>query len=398
MRVLVTGSAGFIGSHLVRALEARGDDVAGLDIVDSPAHDALDFFRTDNTRYDLAIHCAAVIGGRQGIDGSPLAVATNLALDSWYFNWLVRTGTPRAVYFSSSAAYPVDLQNDYTRARALREDDIRAGTFNIGRPDATYGWAKLSGEQLAEHARAAGVSVLVLRPFSGYGEDQALTYPFPALIRRAMSREDPFDIWGDGHQHRDWIHVDDVISATLAALDAGEQGPLNLGTGVATSFDELAARIIARVGGGYAPTIRHLADKPAGVAYRVADPTRMHAVYKPGVSLDKGIARALAAAEVTPAVILGLPHGQSITRGAATVRRLPLPLTGDDPREVVFSKRYREGKIYLYMNDEAVTDMLPDVWAYAEERLDEAAYAGGGHYLDGRRVRGQLPRWTPSIT
>jgi hypothetical protein len=50
------------------------------------------------------------------------------------------------------------------------------------------------------------------------------------------------------------------------------------------------------------------------------------------------------------------------------------------------------------MNDEAVTDMLPDVWAYAEERLDEAAYAGGGHYLDGRRVRGQLPRWTPSIT
>ena len=302
MRVLVTGSAGFIGRHLVEALEARGDDVAGLDILDSPAHDALDFFRTDGARYDLAIHCAAVIGGRQGIDGSPLAVATNLALDAWYFNWLVRTGTPRAVYFSSSAAYPVDLQLRLSGPRRLRENDVRLDTFSVGRPDAVYGWSKLTGEILAGHARAAGVDVLVLRPFSGYGSDQGLNYPFPAIVARAARREDPMDIWGDGEQVRDWVHADDVVAATLAALDAGEQGPLNIGTGIATSFNELAAMVVEQVGGGYDPVIRHLTDKPTGVAHRVADPTRMLAVHKPAVTLREGVRRALAAHALTAPV------------------------------------------------------------------------------------------------
>lgn len=292
MKVFVSGNAGFIGSALSDALEARGDEVHGLDIVNGPQFDALDFFRTDNTKYDLAFHCAAVIGGREGIDGSPLAVATNLALDSWYFRWLARTGTPRAVYFSSSAAYPVDLQVDLARPRQLRETDIRLDTFSIGRPDAVYGWSKLSGEILAGHARAAGCSVLVLRPFSGYGPRQGLNYPFPAIISRALRREDPFDIWGDGRQVRDWIHIDDVVGATLAALDSGQEGPVNLGTGRATSFDELAAMVIAQVP-GYSPTIRHLTDKPAGVAYRVADTDRMRMIYEPSVTLERGIAGAL---------------------------------------------------------------------------------------------------------
>lgn len=296
MRVLITGSSGFIGSHMKRALEERGDEVVGIDILDCPLFDALDFFRTDNTRFDLAIHCAAVIGGRQGIDGSPLAIATNLGLDAWYFNWLVRTGTPRAVYFSSSAAYPIDLQTDHATARELNEEDIRVGSRNIGLPDAVYGWAKLTGEHLSEYARAAGVDVLVCRPFSGYGEDQALDYPFPSIIARAACRDDPFDIWGDGEQVRDWIHVDDVIAVVLAALETGQEGPLNIGSGIGTSFNELARMVINQVGEGYNPTIRHLLGKPAGVVHRVCDPKRMLSFYTPTVSLTEGIARALAAA------------------------------------------------------------------------------------------------------
>jgi nucleoside-diphosphate-sugar epimerase len=302
VKVFVSGNAGFIGSALARALKTRGDEVAGLDIINGPQFDALDFFRTDNTRYDLAIHAAAVIGGREGIDGSPLAVATNLALDAWYFNWLIRTGTPRAVYFSSSAAYPVDLQDDHATARELSEEDIRIGRWSFGTPDAVYGWAKLTGEVLAEHARAAGCSVLVCRPFSGYGELQGLNYPFPSIVARAARREDPLDIWGDGEQVRDWIHVDDVVAATLAALDAGEEWATNLGTGIPTSFNELAAQVVEQVGDGYNPTIRHLLDKPTGVAYRVADPTRMLALHKPAVSLREGIRRALAVQNLTSPV------------------------------------------------------------------------------------------------
>lgn len=293
MRALITGHRGFVGRHLAAALQRRGDEVTGVDLADGD--DALDFFRDPWAHdFDLAVHCAAHIGGRAGIDGTPLAVATNLALDSWFFRWLQQSGTPAAVYFSSSAAYPVDLQNDLARPHRLRESDIRAGAANIGRPDATYGWAKLTGEQLAEHARTAGCRVLVVRPFSGYGSDQSTDYPFPSFVDRAVRLADPFEIWGDGEQTRDWVHIDDVTGATLTLLDAGESGPVNIGTGRATSFNQLAGMVIEARGGGYRPQIKHLVGAPSGVAYRVADPARMLDHYRPRVSLEDGIRRALA--------------------------------------------------------------------------------------------------------
>lgn len=98
MRVLLTGASGFVGRHLHRVLLDRGDDVFGIDLNPTPLvkhGDALDFFRHDDTPFDLAIHCAAIVGGRASIDGSPLGVGTNLALDAWYMRWLIRTGTPR---------------------------------------------------------------------------------------------------------------------------------------------------------------------------------------------------------------------------------------------------------------------------------------------------------------
>lgn len=286
MRVLLTGHRGFIGRHLHAALDARGDDVTGVDLVDG--RDALDLFRFDQRPYDLAIHCAAIVGGRASIDGSPLGVATNLALDAWYFRWLIRTGTPRAVYFSSSAAYPVALQQSGEIHR-LVETDIDLD--NPGKPDATYGLAKLTGEQLAPVVEAHGTRLHVLRPFSGYGGDQADCYPFPAFIGRAKRREDPFEIWGDGSSTRDWIHVDDLVGATLAAVDQDFTGPVNLGWGRATSFDELAGLVTAM--SGYRPELKYLPTAPQGVHHRVCDPKRMLDLYSPRVSLEEGIQRAL---------------------------------------------------------------------------------------------------------
>ena len=286
MRVLLTGGAGFIGRHLHRGLDERGDDVTTIDLADG--QDVLDFFRVDNTRYDLAIHAAAVVGGRASIDGSPLGVATNLALDSWYMRWLTRTGTPRAVYYSSSAAYPVALQGEDDPQR-LREDDI--DPFAPELPDATYGWAKLTGEQLAQYAEASGTRMHILRPMSGYGEDQSLDYPFPSFIARAQRRDDPFESWGDGTQTRDWIHVSDVVGATLTAVDQDAVGPYNLGWGRSTSFNELADMVTSAA--GYSPEYKHLRAAPTGVHHRVCDPTRMHDLYQPKVSLEEGIDRAL---------------------------------------------------------------------------------------------------------
>jgi nucleoside-diphosphate-sugar epimerase len=291
MRVLLTGAAGFVGRHLHRALLDRGDHVYGIDLNPTPlAHsgDALDFFRTDTQRFDLAIHCAAIVGGRASIDGSPLGVATNLALDSWYMRWLVRTGTPQAVYFSSSAAYPVALQQPGPIHR-LTETDIDYA--QPGRPDATYGLAKLTGEQLCQYAAAEGTRITVLRPFSGYGEDQDQAYPFPAFIRRARERQAPFEIWGHGDSTRDWIHIDDLVAATLTAVDQDVTGPVNLGTGRATSFDQLAQLVTTVV--GYRPERKHLSTAPQGVHHRVCDPTKMLTFYEPRITLEEGIHRAL---------------------------------------------------------------------------------------------------------
>ncbi|MEV6504776.1 NAD-dependent epimerase/dehydratase family protein [Streptomyces sp. NPDC051642] len=290
MHVLLTGHRGFVGRHLERELVERGHTVTGIELAHPFLYDALDFFREDDRRWDLAIHCAAVVGGRASIDGTPLGVATNLALDSWYMRWLVRTKTPRAVYFSSSAAYPVELQGE-TAHWQLHESFINLDEPEL--PDATYGWAKLTGERLAQYATAEGCQILIPRPFSGYGEDQDSAYPFPAFAARARRREDPFTIWGDGTSCRDWIHIDDLVGATLTLLDEGVTGPVNLGTGRATSFNELASLMAAEA--GYRPEMRYEAGAPQGVHTRVCNPSLMLGYYQPKVSLEEGVLRALAA-------------------------------------------------------------------------------------------------------
>jgi len=285
-----------LGRHFCQALTDRGDDVTAIDIVHG--QDALDLFRNGRRTFDVVLHCAAVAPHRAAIDGRALAVgAGGLELDSAMFQWAARTRPGRVVYFSSSAAYPTDLQNDFARPWNLREQDIRLDRLNIGSPDAIYGWVKLTGERLAEAYRAQGGAVTVVRPFSGYGEDQSASFPFGAFRDRARRREDPFVIWGDGTQVRDWIHVDDVVGAVLAAVDAEHDGPLNIATGVGTSMAELAAMFCAEA--GYDPTFEYLTDRPAGVAYRVGDPTLLHGVYVPRVDLAEGVKRTLSARPIS---------------------------------------------------------------------------------------------------
>lgn len=289
MKILITGHMGFVGSYFRRTLADH--DLTLVDKRDGFL--AQNFFNNEriheNTRYDLVIHLAAMVGGRAKIDGDPLAIAENLAIDSDMFRWAVRTRQPRIVYYSSSAAYPTYFQ-DRDRKWNLEEDDIQFGD-TTGVPDQTYGWGKLTGEVLAKHAEGEGVRVHIFRPFSGYGTDQSLDYPFPSFIARAKRGDNPFEIWGDGTQTRDFIHISDIVEATLAAVKLDVPGPLNLGTGRGTSFLELADMVTYEA--GYHPEIHLLRDKPVGCHYRVADSSKMLDIYTPKVSLEEGIARAL---------------------------------------------------------------------------------------------------------
>lgn len=280
MKILITGSEGFVGTHFKSALADH--DLTCIDI--KSGIDCRDFFKTDDTYFDMVIHLAAIVGGRQTIENSPLAVAVDLSIDAEMFNWALRTRPGKLVYFSSSAAYPVKAQR--YKHLGLLETNINLN--DISSPDLTYGWAKLTGEYQAKFAREAGLNVYVFRPFSGYGADQSLDYPFPSFLDRARRKEDPFVIWGDGTQERDFIHISDIVNAVIEITKyPSEHAAINLCTGVHTSFNTLAQMVCQEV--GYAPKILHLLDKPVGVKYRHGDPNLMLKYYKPKISLLEGI-------------------------------------------------------------------------------------------------------------
>lgn len=288
-RALITGNAGFVGSHFQRYLNLHDWSVDGIDLF--WGSDARRFFLNNTSAgcYDLVIHCAAIVGGRKTIDGAPLALASNLELDAGLFQWALRSRPGRVVYFSSSAAYPIAYQrNNFSR---LREDMINLDLLYQGLPDQLYGWAKLTGENLALRARQEGLNVSVVRPFSGYGERQDAAYPFPAFIDRALRREDPFQIWGSGRQVRDFIHIDDIVNATMTMVDNDIDGPVNLGCGNATAMGVLAEMICERA--GYKPEFAMIAAAPTGVNYRVCNPEKMLEFYAPVITLEEGIDRAL---------------------------------------------------------------------------------------------------------
>jgi UDP-glucose 4-epimerase len=332
--MLITGGCGFVGRHVVKYVLTRGlsDSIWLVDNLftgRSPdqwlpksftrtplsntctaykgqgatvyfVHDDVRRFFADYIaspvssglpRFGDAIHLASIVGGRSLIDGDPLLVATDLAIDAEMFQWTRTVKPDRLLYASSSAAYPVGLQG-FGNAVALRESYIQFDG-QVGMPDMTYGWSKLTGEYLSHiAARSYGQHVTCVRPFSGYGEDQEAVYPVPAIAERAAQKEDPLVVWGTGQQGRDFVHIDDCVDFIFKAMDSVSDGSgLNIGSGVLTTFLTVA-KMFAEIA-GYSPAIRPLIDKPVGVQNRYADMTaveaRLH--WSPAISIEEGFRR-----------------------------------------------------------------------------------------------------------
>ncbi|HBY96918.1 MAG: NAD-dependent epimerase/dehydratase family protein [Ardenticatenaceae bacterium] len=259
---LVTGGAGFIGSQVVRNLLARGWQVTVLDNLsmgrrenvpleaDLVVGDVLDaqVARRLAQRADVIFHLAAVVSVRASIEQFVQDAQTNLMGTLTLLEAAARAGVGRFVYASSMAVYadsptPTPIPESYRT-----------------QPLSPYGIAKLAAEQYV-HTLAAqfGFESVVLRYFNTYGSGQRFT-PYVGVItifcQRLLAGLPP-TIFGDGEQRRDFVHVDDVAGATLAALQAPTGATCNVGSGRATSVNEIAALLISRInpkiGPAYAP-------------------------------------------------------------------------------------------------------------------------------------------------
>lgn len=319
-KILITGGAGFVGRHFVKKFLEGGDQVHCVDSIvpltggilpDSGwplfnpmdynnfhfyKEDCRDYFkRTKDTDFDFAFHLAAMVGGREMIEYNPLAVAEDLSIDAEYWKWAKECLPGKTICFSSSAAYPIKHQTRDSYI-LLKEDMINFET-DVGMPDMSYGWAKLTHEYLARLAyERHGIKSVTYRPFSGYGEDQDAAYPFPSICKRVIqhSGEIQITVWGTGDQMRDFIHIEDCVRGVIHTMDQVEDGsPINLSTGILTSFKDFA-RTAAQIF-GYSPEVSGTSNKPEGVFARGGDTAKQKSLgFEHSISFAEGIQRALA--------------------------------------------------------------------------------------------------------
>lgn len=315
MNVLITGGCGFVGRHVTKKMSDMGYDITIVDNLVSESSlppekwmkhlkptrkvkwindDARKFFQTSKNKYDIVIHLAAIIGGRLKIENAPLQVAEDLSLDAEMFNWVSRYTPEKVVFFSSSAAYPINLQTRQNKT-ILTEEMINLDGYEIGKPDLSYGWAKLTGEYLAKLAyQRCGIKSVCFRPFSGFGEDQHNNYPFPSILNRCLNYNgEPITVWSTGEQVRDFIYIDDCVDGMLKIMDHVEDGSaVNLSTGVPTSFLDLISKMCKIFHNVDNVKFNRLLDKPEGVFYRVGDTSLQRKFnFEPNFSLDDAIIR-----------------------------------------------------------------------------------------------------------
>jgi nucleoside-diphosphate-sugar epimerase len=309
-RVLVTGGTSFIGSALVDALAERGARVRVVDNLTSGkieniqkhihngsaelmVADLLEPGVAEKSAkgMDLAFHLAADHGGRGYVDLHQVACSTNLILDGLFFRACHQAGVEKIIYASSGCVYPNFMQRDPKQTLYLTED--KAGPPYDA--DNLYGWAKLMAEMtLQAYYREHGMKSVSCRYFTVYGERGHENHAVIAMIARAFIKQDPYVVWGNGEQIRNWTYIDDIISGTLGAAEVIDDGTaINLGTMERTRVIDAVNEVMRYT--GHNARVEFRPDMPTGPLNRVADNARARKLigWEPKVKFIDGLHRTI---------------------------------------------------------------------------------------------------------
>jgi UDP-glucose 4-epimerase len=307
-KVLVTGGTSFIGSHLVDALVERGAKIRVVDDLTSGKLNNIrghvESGRVEFTLGDLrepgvarkalagiqiVFHLAADHGGRGYVDLHQGGPASNLFLDGQIFWEALKAGVDKVVFASSGCVYPNHLQTDVTQEVYLTEDLVKPPHD----ADNMYGWAKLMAElTLRAYHNDFGLKSAACRYFTVYGPRGVENHAVIATIAKAFMRKDPFEVWGDGTQIRNWTYIDDIVAGTILAAEKISDGtPVNLGTMERIRVIDAVQMVLDY--SGHRPRIVFRPEMPTGPLNRVADNSLAKKLlgWEPQVKFHDGLKR-----------------------------------------------------------------------------------------------------------
>jgi UDP-glucuronate 4-epimerase len=304
-KILVTGGAGFIASHLCEALLATGAELVVVDDYNDfydPAikegniasfRDAIKLVRGDirNTtlvdslfaehQFDQVFHFAARAGVRPSIADPRLYISTNIDGTLNLLEGCRKTGVKRFIFASSSSVYGVNEKVPFA------ENDL------IQRTISPYAATKLAGEQLcSNYAHLYGIRCICLRFFTVYGPRQRPDLAISKFTRQILA-DQPIDQYGDGSTARDYTFVEDIINGVMAAktYSGSDFEIINLGGSVANTLSQLISGIEEIL--GKKAVIHYLPDQPGDVPLTFADVSKAKDLlgYTPATPLLEGLRR-----------------------------------------------------------------------------------------------------------
>jgi nucleoside-diphosphate-sugar epimerase len=316
-QIVVTGGASFIGSHLVEALidlganvividnlssgkienlPTKGFEFVNLDLHESPSKVVRMF---QKIRPNSVFHLAAVHGGRGFIEKFPNLILPNLSIDNNVFGAAIECEAQMIVHASSACAYPTTLQTDKNFLTTLSEDSAGFAQEGQAFPDGIYGWVKLIGElQLSSLTKNSVTSRgRSARIFTAFGERENESHAAIALIAKSLLRLDPFPIWGDGQQTRNFTYVQDTVKGLLL-LGADSRSlnfdVFNVGTSSHIRVIDFVKEI-HRLLRFQPKKFDFQVDKPVGVAARAANNEKMLTTFgwTPSTAVILGIEKTL---------------------------------------------------------------------------------------------------------